>query len=1484
MAKSRSLTVVIAGDAKPFQRALVQSSTSADHFGRKMGGVSSKVGMALKGIAIGGAGAAGLGIGTMVKAGVAYEKQMAKVAGVSSATGKEMKSLGGLAKQLGADTKFSAGEAAEAMYELSSAGFKVGEMSKVLPGTLSLAAASGIELKDAAEISANALRGFGLDASKMGHVGDVLAQAVNSSSVEMTDLQNTMKYIGPIARTTGQSFEDMIAAVSLMGDAGIKGEQAGTTLRGALTRLTNPTKSVSDGLKSMGLKAQDLYGPNGLKPLPKILDLMSKGTADLTKYQRNQALASVFGTEALSGMATVMDAGVPKLRENAKALRESEGAAKRAADTMNDTVAGAWDSLTGSVETASITLYEKFAPALKETLKGAATGINALPGFATKAKDAVSGLVDRFKLLRDAQDASGKTGAGAAIGTMLADGVAAIDWGSIGKRISAGLSGALDLGSDLKGAVSSGISAAFANVDGAELAGGLLRVVSEAMNALSDPGFWKAHWEQILTAALFIIPIGRILKIPGATHVANFLGRSFNAGFQFFGRGFTSLTGRVGRTAGFRFLVELEKVAPRTASFLLNLVTGSARRLGRLPGALATVASRAVNAVADRLGNGIGRVAGVVARWVVAGDRALNRGIGAFTRGAVRLAGGVIRGLNTRLGGVPGTIAKALAAGVARLAAWVANFARGGARIGKGIIDGIVSAVRAGPGQIAGAVGGAVTKGLGAAGGAIKGALGKLKDAVGDGVGQAVAGVGTAGVGSVALGSAAAPGSGAGLNAWNKVGQSFGLTPGSGIRNSITLSGNPSLHNSGKARDFNGSMQAMRNFAVHMKRTYGSRLLELISPWRELNIKNGQPYSYSPAVQQQHSGGNAHVHVASGDGDGVERERGPRVRGPQGDGDGVPILDLARRVWKAQAPLMGARGMAAPILRMVKGLRYSGLADQSTNTVKLDANAKLDNYAKNTLVHEFAHMRQSLGLSDQREIEGGASLFANRFAPRIYRALGISFRNTSRSTDPYAAQMKWTERNRSLAWVRSGQFMGEPGKRKGMARPSQLSGQQQIIRDAAKRHGIDPSILWGLYGAETNFGKNTNSSSAGAQGPFQFMPATARAYGIDPHNFGQAANAAAKYLATYEGRGVAGMLSAYNAGPGGNPNNPETRAYIPKVQSLAKTWPGDAGEAPDGPEGASRARKRGGRITGPAASVQAAKILEFAQKTADKARVTEANRIKDNAALDVASQYEYEGATLERDLGRAGNTKTSVDDRAVRERQRRYYAARQRAIKERMAKIKRSLRTSKAMKPGTRKRLLDERQSLLQEATQLGASQSEVGTALYEIDNPAQEEVEVDPGPTQYDRIEAWAAEASLTAGDEDDRAAAQARADILAFDLQNARDSGDPRRIAEAAGNYKSAREALEQFNEAAKAAAEAAEAQARAQEEHTNALKSVAEEMKRQNDIASQVMSISAREAVRALADTLSGHIAGPMGFGGRSMTAGDGVTRATYGTARA
>lgn len=365
----------------------------------------------------------------VLKVGAGFEQEMSRVQAVTGATGKQLSSLTRLAMRMGAQTKYSNGEAAKAMYELASAGFTVGEMNGALKGTLALAAASNIDLADAAEISSNALRGFRMDSDQATHVADVMASAVNRSSLEMIDLQYALKYIGPIAQTTGQSFEEITAALSIMGDAGIKGEQAGTTLRGGLVRLVKPTKNVREGLRDFGLTVKDLQGPNGLIPLGEIIDKIRKGSDDLSVSARNTALAQIFGTEALSGMVAIVNSSPEKFDKLSKAYRTADGDAKKAATTMQNNVAGAFEQLTGSIETVESKLFMKFRRPLREALVEATGLVNregkeieeffdrvmAMPEFkSADLKGKLQLLVDEVK----------KTGLPDEIGQALEEGVA----------------------------------------------------------------------------------------------------------------------------------------------------------------------------------------------------------------------------------------------------------------------------------------------------------------------------------------------------------------------------------------------------------------------------------------------------------------------------------------------------------------------------------------------------------------------------------------------------------------------------------------------------------------------------------------------------------------------------------------------------------------------------------------------------------------------------------------------------------------------------------------------------------------------------------------------------------------------------------------------------------------------------------------------------------------------------------------------------
>lgn len=321
-----------------------------------------------------------MGVGAAsVKLGMDFEANMSRVQAISGATGTELERMNQVALKLGADTAFSATEVATSMEGLASAGFTVNETINALPGLLDLAASSGADLGTATDIAASALRGFQLDASESGRVADVFAEAANRTNAGVEDMGEAMKYIAPVANAMGMSIEETAAAVGILSDAGIKGSQAGTVLRGALTRLTNPAKDAKDVMSKLGMSFSDAQG--NMLPMEGIIQELQKGTKGLTQEQKNQAMATLFGQEALSGMLVLTDQGPEKLAGLTKGLEESSGAAKAAADIMMDNTKGAVEEMTGALETAGIKIFNIVAPSI------------------TDLANKISGLVDKFNAL-----------------------------------------------------------------------------------------------------------------------------------------------------------------------------------------------------------------------------------------------------------------------------------------------------------------------------------------------------------------------------------------------------------------------------------------------------------------------------------------------------------------------------------------------------------------------------------------------------------------------------------------------------------------------------------------------------------------------------------------------------------------------------------------------------------------------------------------------------------------------------------------------------------------------------------------------------------------------------------------------------------------------------------------------------------------------------------------------------------------------------
>lgn len=318
-----------------------------------------------------------IGVGVAAaKVGGDFEAQMSRVKAISGATGDTFEQMKQQAIDLGAKTAFSAKESAAGMETLASAGFSAQEIMKAMPGLLDLAAVSGGDVALASENTATALRGFGLEASEAGHVADVFARAAADTNAEVGDMGEALKYVAPVANSMGISLEETAAAIGIMSDAGIKGSQAGTTLRGALSRLARPTKAMQDTMDNLGVSFYDADGK--MKPLKTQVELLKKAFEGLTPEQQQNALVTLYGQESLSGMMALIDKVPDSLGKLTKSLKDSDGAADDMARTMQDNMNSSIEQMFGAFESAAIVIQKILAPSIK------------------KVADAISGLVEKF--------------------------------------------------------------------------------------------------------------------------------------------------------------------------------------------------------------------------------------------------------------------------------------------------------------------------------------------------------------------------------------------------------------------------------------------------------------------------------------------------------------------------------------------------------------------------------------------------------------------------------------------------------------------------------------------------------------------------------------------------------------------------------------------------------------------------------------------------------------------------------------------------------------------------------------------------------------------------------------------------------------------------------------------------------------------------------------------------------------------------------
>lgn len=382
-----------------------------------------------------------VGIGTAaVKTAAQFDSHMSEVKAISGATGEQFTQLRNKAIEMGAKTKYSASESAQAFKYMAMAGWDTKDMLNGISGVMNLAAASGEDLASVSDIVTDAMTAFGLSAdgttkvikngltvevSNATHFADVLSQASRKSNTNVAMMGETFKYVAPVAGALGYSVEDTAVAIGLMANSGIKASQAGTTLRTLLTNMAKPTDTMQSAMDYLGISLettdgkmksfsevmQDLRKSFGQCKMP--MDTFKKKLAeiekqhesgeitekkynaaveDLTKkaYGAEGALkanlaASLAGAEGMSGLLAIVNATDEDFQNLTDSINNCDGVSQDMADTMNDNLNGAVTLLKSAIESALISIGDRFTPVIR------------------KLAENITGLVEKFNGLSDEQ-------------------------------------------------------------------------------------------------------------------------------------------------------------------------------------------------------------------------------------------------------------------------------------------------------------------------------------------------------------------------------------------------------------------------------------------------------------------------------------------------------------------------------------------------------------------------------------------------------------------------------------------------------------------------------------------------------------------------------------------------------------------------------------------------------------------------------------------------------------------------------------------------------------------------------------------------------------------------------------------------------------------------------------------------------------------------------------------------------------------------
>ena len=324
-----------------------------------------------------------------------FETGMSAVRSLTGATDEDFLLLKQTAKDLGATTSFSASQASEGMQYLAMAGWDTSQIIAAMPGLLDLAAAGATDLGVAADIVSDVMTAMGMSADQASRAADVFARTATSSNTTIEGLGETLKYAAPIAHSFGMTLEEVAAIAGMMGDAGIKGSQAGTALRSALLRMADPAAEAAEWMKKLNLS---FVGSDGsMKSMTAIMRDTNRAFGTLTEAERLAAAQAIFGTEAASAWLAVIEQGPDTYDAFTQSLYGAAGAADEMAKTRLDNLSGDMEELGGALETAKLELMEKINPYLRSSVQWLTSKI---PAVQTLLENAIDSGIERAGALK----------------------------------------------------------------------------------------------------------------------------------------------------------------------------------------------------------------------------------------------------------------------------------------------------------------------------------------------------------------------------------------------------------------------------------------------------------------------------------------------------------------------------------------------------------------------------------------------------------------------------------------------------------------------------------------------------------------------------------------------------------------------------------------------------------------------------------------------------------------------------------------------------------------------------------------------------------------------------------------------------------------------------------------------------------------------------------------------------------------------------